>query len=116
MKKHDDYDVLDFGTSLIPGAQIKIEHSVSSEKADLSDLISRSAEDLQAMREEVPPVSRRLMKSFWPLSISGKNKRLLPSALTGRFSISVFRQLSTHQMSGCRVKMEKKPSAIWFTR
>ena len=52
MKKHDDYDVLDFGTSLIPGAQIKIEHSVSSEKADLSDLISRSAEELQAMREE----------------------------------------------------------------
>ena len=51
MKKHDDYDVLDFGTSLIPGAQIKIEHSVSSEKADLSDLISRSAEELQAMRE-----------------------------------------------------------------
>ena len=52
MEKYDDYDVLDFGTSLIPGAQIKIEHSVSSEKADLSDLISRSAEDLQALREE----------------------------------------------------------------
>lgn len=52
MEKYDDYDVLDFGTSLIPGAQIKIEHSVSSEKADLSDLISRSAEALQALREE----------------------------------------------------------------
>lgn len=116
MEKYDDYDVLDFGTSLIPGAQIKIEHSVSSEKADLSDLISRSAEDLQALREEAPPVSRRLMKLFCPLFTNGKNKRLLPSALTGRFSISGFRQSSTHQMSGYRVKMEKKPSAIWFTR
>ena len=28
MEKYDDYDVLDFGTSLIPGAQIKIEHTL----------------------------------------------------------------------------------------
>lgn len=52
MEKHDTYDVLDFGTSLIPGSLIKIEHSVSSEKADLSNLISQPVESLQTMREE----------------------------------------------------------------
>ena len=52
MKEYGDYDVLEFGDSLIPGVRLKIEHQVGCENADISDLIAQPIADLQAMREE----------------------------------------------------------------
>ena len=52
LKEYGDYDVLEFGDSLIPGVRLKIEHQVGCENADISDLITQPIADLQAMREE----------------------------------------------------------------
>lgn len=52
MKDYGDYDVLEFGDSLIPGVRLKIEHQVGCENADISDLLTQPIADLQAMREE----------------------------------------------------------------
>lgn len=46
------YKSYDFGDSLDPGRRLKLEHSVSCEGADISDLTGMSAAALQAMREE----------------------------------------------------------------
>ena len=52
MKNYGDYDVLEFGDSLLPGIRLKIEHQVGCENADLSDLIAQPITDLQALRDE----------------------------------------------------------------
>lgn len=52
MPENKDYKTLDFGDRMTPGYSIKIEHGVSCEGADISDLAAMPLEELQAMREK----------------------------------------------------------------
>lgn len=50
MEENKDYRAYRYGDYLEPGAELKIEHSVSCEDVDISSLITMGAENLEAMR------------------------------------------------------------------
>ena len=49
--RNKDYRAYRYGDHLEPGAELKIEHSVSCEDVDISSLITMGAENLEAMRQ-----------------------------------------------------------------
>ena len=51
MEENKDYRAYRYGDHLEPGAELKIEHSVSCEDVDISSLITMGAENLEAMRQ-----------------------------------------------------------------
>ena len=51
MEENKDYRAYRYGDYLEPGAELKIEHSVSCEDVDISSLITMGAENLEAMRQ-----------------------------------------------------------------
>ena len=52
MEENKDYHVYRYGDSLVPGAKLSIEHSVSCEYVDISHLITEGAGRLAAMLQE----------------------------------------------------------------
>lgn len=52
MIENNSYRAFRYGDELIPGRTLKIEHSISSEQPDLSSLIIKSKEELEAMRQD----------------------------------------------------------------
>lgn len=52
MIKNNSYRAFRYGDELTPGRTLKIEHSISSEQPDLSSLIIKSKEELEAMRQD----------------------------------------------------------------
>lgn len=51
MEENKDYRAYRYGDHLTPGAELKIEHSISCEEVDLSTLIAMGTESLEAMRQ-----------------------------------------------------------------
>ena len=51
MEENKDYRAYRYGDHLEPGAELKIEHSVSCEDVDISSLITMGAENLETMRQ-----------------------------------------------------------------
>ena len=51
MEENKDYRAYRYGDHLEPGAELKIEHSVSCEDVDISSLITMGAENLESMRQ-----------------------------------------------------------------
>ena len=49
MEENKDYRAYRYGDHLEPGAELKIEHSVSCEDVDISSLITMGAENLEAI-------------------------------------------------------------------
>ena len=64
LKEYGDYDVLEFGDSLIPGVRLKIEHQVGCENADIFDLITQPIADCKPCGKKASPVSRLPIKWF----------------------------------------------------
>lgn len=52
MEENKDYHVYRYGDSLVPGAKLSIEHSVSCEYVDISNLITEGTDRLSAMLQE----------------------------------------------------------------
>ena len=52
MIKNNSYRAFRYGDELRPGYMLQIEHSISSEQPDISSLITKSKEELEAMRQD----------------------------------------------------------------
>lgn len=52
MEENKDYHVYRYGNHLVPGAKLSIEHSVSCEYVDISNLITEGTDRLTAMLHE----------------------------------------------------------------
>ena len=106
MKEYGDYDVLEFGDSLIPGMRLKIEHQVGCENADISDLIIQPIADLQTMREE----SASSEQTAYQVVLAAVHQWEKQAAVTQRLDRAMH---STRGISGLQKMTAQTPSAIW---
>ena len=75
MEENKDYRAYRYGDHLEPGAELKIEHSVSCEDVDISSLITMGAENLEPCAREVSTVNRKPMRLWSRRQSNGKNRQ-----------------------------------------
>ena len=61
MRNYESYSAYEFDT-LTEGSKIKLEHDVYCNDTDMSDLIGKSVEELNAMYEECLRIKKRALK------------------------------------------------------
>lgn len=75
MEENKDYRAYRYGDYLEPGAELKIEHSVSCEDVDISSLITMGAENLEAMRQGSIDGEQKPMRLWSRRQSNGKSRQ-----------------------------------------